>query len=457
MSAPYLLVVDDEPDIRSLVKEILEDEAYEVGVAEDGASARKALRLRRPDLILLDIWMPDVDGISLLQSWAEEEDEGLPCPVIMMSGHGTVETAVEATRLGAYDFLEKPLSLAKLLLTVERALQADKLKQENLGLKRRASAAPEPIGKSPVIQRLREQIKRIAQHDAWVLINGERSSGRETFARYLHSQSLRKDRPFVDMGVSSVAQGNWERELFGSERDGHIHYGRLEQAMGGVLYLDEVSDMDLDAQNQLLGALTTGSFMRVGGTEPVTIDIRIIAATQKNLEEEVRAGRFSEDLFYHLNIVPLQIPSLREHKEDVPELLNFYVDHFTAHEKLNYRRFSVGAQNYLRNYDWPGNVLELKNLVQRLLMLGTGGDISQEEVEAILGGSERVIASSADSPVSFDQPLRQAREQFEKVYLEYQLAKHGGNVSQTAQEVGMERTHLYRKLKSLDIEIKDRR
>lgn len=455
MSAPFILVVDDEPDIRGLVREILEDEAYEVSTAENGELARQALRQRRPDLILLDIWMPDVDGITLLKEWSEED--GLPCPVIMMSGHGTVETAVEATRLGAYDFLEKPLSLAKLLLTVERALEADKLQRENVGLRRRGAPVIEPVGRSAVMQRLREQVKRIAQHDTWVLITGEPGSGRETFARYLHAQSARRGRPFVDLGVSAIARGNAARELFGSEEGGRIHYGGLEQASGGTLFLDEVADMGLEAQAQLLGALDTGSFLRFGGTEPVRIDVRIIAATQRNLEEEVQAGRFREDLFYHLNVVPLHVPPLREHHEDVPELLAYYVDFFSTHEKLSYRHFSMAAQNYLRNYLWPGNARELKNLVQRLLILGAGEEINQDEIVTALGAAPATEGQELDRLLSFDQPLRDAREQFEKAYLEFQLKKHLGNVSKMAKEVGMERTHLYRKLRSLGVEIKERR
>lgn len=455
MSAPYILVVDDEPDIRNLVQEILEDEDYEVATAENGETARAALRVRKPELVLLDIWMPDLDGITLLKEWAD--GEGLPCPVVMMSGHGTVETAVEATRLGAYDFLEKPLSLAKLLLTVERSLEVDKLQRENIGLRRRSAPVVEPVGKSSVMQRLREQVKRIAQHDTWVLITGEAGSGRETFARYLHAQSARRDRPFVDLGVSAIAKGNAARELFGGEDQGRIHYGGLEQASGGTLLLDEVADMDLEAQAQLLGALDTGSFLRLGGAEPVKIDVRIIAATQKNLEEEVQAGRFREDLFYHLNVVPLHIPPLREHHEDVPELLTYYVDWFSTHEKLPYRHFSVAAQNFLRNHPWHGNVRELKNLVQRVLILGAGEEITQDEIESALGAAPAVPNAEIQTPVSFDQPLRQAREKFEKAYLEYQLTKHVGNVSKMAKEVGMERTHLYRKLRSLGVEIKERR
>jgi len=454
MSTAHILVVDDEPDIRTLVKEILEDEDYTVTIAADGAGARQALRERRPDLVLLDIWMPDIDGISLLKEWAE--GDGVPCPVIMMSGHGTVETAVEATRLGAYDFLEKPLSLAKLLLTVERALEVDKLQQENIGLRRHSAHVVEPTGRSAGIQRLREQVKRIAQHDTWVLIAGEPGSGRETFARYLHAQSVRKDRPFVDVGVASIGKGNSARELFGSEQGDKTHYGALEQARGGTLFLDEVADMDLEAQSLLLGALDSGSFHRVGGADPVEIDVRIIAATQRNLEDEVAEGNFREDLFYHLNVVPLHIPPLRDHKEDVPELLNHYVESFVAQEKLPYRHFDMGSQNFLRNHDWRGNIRELKNLVQRLLILGAGEEITQEEVESALGGGA-VLANMAQFPMALDQPLRQAREEFERVYFEYQLDKHSGNVSRMAEEVGMERTHLYRKLRALGIEIKDRR
>jgi len=451
----YILVVDDEPDIRDLVKDILEDEGHQVATAENGLAAKKQLRDRRPELIFLDIWMPDLDGISLLKEWSQ--GEGLPCPVIMMSGHGTVETAVEATRLGAYDFLEKPLSLAKLLLTAEHALNAEKLQQENQGLKKRADQILEPVGHSMSIQHLREQVKRLAMHDTWVLISGEPGVGRETFARYMHSQSKRSSRPFVDVSVSSIAKGNSARELFGSEDGDHVSYGRLEQASGGTLFLDEVADMDLEAQAQLLGALDTGSFIRVGGSEPVEVDVRIIAATHKNLEDQVRKSEFNEDLFFHLNVVPLLIPPLREHHEDVPELLRFYTDFFVAREKLPYRKFSIAAQNYLRNYAWPGNIRELKNLVQRLMILGGDEEIDQSEVENALGNRMEPEMNLGGSVVSFDQPIRQAREAFERAYLEYQLAKHDGNVTQMAEEAGMERTHLYRKLRSVGIEIKDRR
>ncbi|MBT7442749.1 MAG: sigma-54-dependent Fis family transcriptional regulator [Methylococcales bacterium] len=452
MSAAYVLVVDDETGIRETVQEILEDEGYEVGIAEDGASARAAMQKRRPNLVILDIWMPDIDGITLLKEWSVE---GLPCPVIMVSGHGTIETAVEATRLGAYDFLEKPLTLAKLLLTVEHALEADKLQQENIGLKLHSNTVQQPVGKGPTMQRLKEQVKRIAQHDTWVLMQGESGSGKELFAHYLHSNSSRKSGPFIDVGVASIAKENSATELFGSEQEGKIHYGRLEQANGGILFLDEVADMEAETQARLLSALETKSFLRVGGVDPVQINVRIIAATSKNLEEEVQQGRFREDLYYHLNVVPINTMALREHKEDIPELLTHYIDHFVKHEKLSFRRFTVGAQNQLRNYPWPGNVRELKNMVQRLLILGAGEEISMEEVQSAMGSAPQKSESGAmPSPVSLDLPLREAREQFEKLYLEYQLQQNQGSVGKLSKAVGMERTHLYRKLRALGIEFK---
>ena len=452
MSAPYILVVDDEPDICVLVRDILEDEGYRVEVAGSAEQAKSARREQKPDLLLLDIWLPDIDGITLLKEWSE--DGRLPCPVIMMSGHGTVETAVEATRLGAYDFLEKPLSTAKLLLTVERALEAEKLYRENVGLRQQSSPLDEPTGRSEVIQQLREQIKRIAQHQTSVLIIGEPGCGKETFARYLHKCSTRSDGPFVDVGVAAIARENSAQELFGSEENDAVHYGRLEQANGGTLFLDEVGDMDLETQARLLSALETESFLRIGGVEPVRIDVRIVAATRRDLDVDVQNGRFRDDLYYHLNVVPLNLPPLRDHLEDIPELLNYYVDKFVAQEQLPYRHFSVAAQNRLRNYPWPGNVRELKNLVQRLMILGSAEEVSLEEVEAAIGVAPLVVPIVNDTAASMDLPLREAREQFEKLYLEYQLQISGGSVGKLAKLAGMERTHLYRKLRALGIDPK---
>lgn len=453
MAANYILVVDDEPDIRNLVKEILEDEGYEVGVAEDGAEARRLRRSRRPDLILLDVWMPDVDGVTLLREWSE--GTGLPCPVIVMSGHATVETAVEATRLGAYDFIEKPLSLAKLLLTVERALQAERLSRENAGLRRRSPGVLEPVGKSAALRALRDQVKRIARHETPVLMSGEPGSGKQTFARYIHATGPRRDGPFVEVGVGSLGREQPLADLFGREHGGVIEYGLLEQANGGTLFLDELADLDLRTQVHLLAALESRTFCRVGNDEPIRLDVRVIAATSSDLPAHVATGRFREDLYYHLNVVPFAIPALREHAEDVPELLNFYVDQFVNHEQLPYRRIAVAAQNRLRQYHWPGNIRELKNLVQRLLILATGEEIGPAEVEGAIGARVRQPRRPPlPANISFELPLRAAREQFERAYLEHQLQEAGGSIGRLAAQVGMERTHLYRKLRALGIDPK---
>jgi two-component system nitrogen regulation response regulator NtrX len=450
MRLGHILVVDDEPDIRQLVQEILEDEGYDVSVAEDAARARHARRVRRPDLTLLDIWMPDTDGISLLKEWADST--GVDTPVIIMSGHGSVESAVEATRLGAYDFIEKPLSMAKLLLTVRHALEASRLRHENIGLRRHALQVAEPIGKSPTMQALRDQTRRIAAHDTAVLIHGEPGCGKQVFARYLHAHSARRSGAFVDVAVGGLVSDGAVVELFGSEEREKVHYGWLEQANGGDLFLSDVADMDLALQARLFSALQQQSFLRLGGHEPVRIDVRIVAATSQDLAGEVARGRFRDELYYHLNVVPIQIPPLREHREDVPELLDFYVNLLVNQDNVPYRRFNMAAKNFLRNYGWPGNVRELQNLVQRLLILGSTEEVSLEEVEAAVS-AEPAQGAPGEFP-GLDLPLREARELFEKAYLEHQLQVTGGNVSQTAERVGLERTHLYRKLRSLGIDPK---
>jgi DNA-binding NtrC family response regulator len=450
MSAAYILVVDDEPDIRGLVQEILEDEGYEVSIAENAEEARRARRARRPDMILLDIWMPDTDGITLLKEWVG--NSGQDTPVIMMSGHGTVETAVEATRLGAYDFLEKPLSTAKLLLTVRHGLENAQLKQENIGLRLEADAVTEPVGRGPTVQTLREQIKRIAQHDTSVLLIGESGSGKEVYARYLHEISNRRTGPFVRVPIAGLTSTNSAAELFGIEDAEQVHFGSLEQANGGTLFLEDIIDMELGVQARLLSALQHQSFLRVEGVASVSINVRIVAATSHDPAHAVQTGKLREDLYYHLNVVPLEIPPLREHREDIPELLNYYIDQLASKEGLPYRRFTVGAQNRLRNYSWPGNIRELKNLVHRLLILGSGADIDQAEIDSALGQAPEITEKG--SLPGFDLPLKEAREQFERSYLEHQIRQTGGSMSKVAARVGLERTHLYRKLRALGIDPK---
>lgn len=456
MTAQFIMVVDDEPDIRQLVSEILEDEGYRVVTAENAVKARELHRSRKPDLILLDIWMPGQDGISLLKEW--RESDALCCPVIMMSGHGTIETAVEATKLGAYDFIEKPLSLAKMLLTINNALRASQLEQENRGLRKQVASSQDPVGSSQAMQRLREQAKRIAQHDTRALLYGEPGVGKESFARYVHFRSNRKDRPFVRAALSTGQNAGSivGKLLFGAEEDGKIQYGLLDEANGGVLYLAEIYELDSDAQVRLLNALKENRFMRSGGHEWVDLDITLMASSTHDLQDDVAGGKFNEELFYLLNVVPLVLPPLREHPEDVPELLNYYVDTLTAQDGLPYRHISLSAQNFLRNHSWPGNIRELRNLVQRLLILGTDTEVSLEEVEDAIGSRIPLYTEGVGTiPESlFELPLRQAREQFEHDYLVYQLKQADGNVSKLADQVKMERTHLYRKMRSLNVDPK---
>ncbi|MDO9106757.1 MAG: sigma-54 dependent transcriptional regulator [Methylovulum sp.] len=446
-----LLVVDDEPDIRRLVSEILEDEGYHVVMAENAAAARLLKKSANPNLILLDIWMPDTDGITLLKEWIAED--ALLCPVIMMSGHGSVETAVEATRLGAYDFLEKPLSLAKLLLIVERALEAGNLQLENAGLRQQLVADIEPVGKSATVARTKDQLKRLAQHDARVLFVGEAGVGKELYARYLHNNSPHRDGPFIDVAVGSISPENSAVEFFGKECGGKTYPGLLERAHKGTLFLGEIGGMDKETQLRLLSALESSSFLRVGGSESVRVDAKVIASTRIPLDEEVKSGRFRQDLYYLLNEVTLDIQPLRNHSEDVPALLSFYVDHFVNQDKLAFRRFSMAAQNFLRNYSWRGNVRELKNLVQRLMILGVGEDIELEEVKSALGTVVSDMGVSSSVPDFFNLPLKEARDHFEKAYLEYHFERTGGSVAKLSAAVGIERTHLYRKLHSLNIKL----
>jgi len=454
MTGQYILVVDDEPDIRGLVSEILQDEGYEVETAENAEQAKKIRRQRRPDLVLLDIWMPGEDGISLLKSW--QKSGNLCCPVIMMSGHGTIETAVEATRLGAHDFIEKPLSMAKMLLCIENALRSEQLVQENKGLRDQLSAPQYPVGSSELMQNLREQSKRIAKHNNLVMIYGESGVGKEVFARYIHDNSEGRDRAFVKSTVSSFKAENISKELFGWEDGDKVKYGLFDETRGGCLYLSDIAALPAESQQRLLSALREGFYTRVDGNEHVSMGLTLIVSSQHDLRDDVEAGLFDSELYSKLSVMPLMIPGLREHPEDVPELLNYYVDRLTEKDDLPYRHFSVPAQNFLRNHNWFGNIRELRNMVQRLLIMGTDAEISQEEVKESVGTEvpifSQVITQSPDS--LFELPLRQAREQFEHDYLDHQLKQVGGNVSKLAELVQMERTHLYRKMRSLKIDPK---
>ncbi len=450
MNTGKILVVDDEPDIRNLIREILEDENFNVAVAEHATEAKHLRETFSPDLVLLDIWMPDTDGIALLKQWRDAGQ--LEMPVVMISGHGTVETAVEATRLGAYDFIEKPVSLAKLLLTVNHALENAALQKENSRLKElQAQYVDVPIGPSKIMQGLRKQITRIAGHNTPVLITGESGVGKELLARYLHKQSARADKAFVSVGLSALSSDNFLTEFFGQNAEGKDTAGFFQQAEGGTLFLKDIADMALPLQAKLQSTLENKCFNRVGDPSPQVFDTRVIASTHHQLMECVDEGRFREDFYYQLSVLPIHIPPLRERAEDIPDLLKFYVEYFVEKQGLPHRHFTAAAQNQLHRYSWPGNVRELKNLVQRLLILGTSEKI---DVEALNLAPVTSPPETQQFIPDFDRPLKQAREQFEKDYLRHRLNLSGGNISKVAEAIGMDRTNLYRKLKALGILIK---
>jgi DNA-binding NtrC family response regulator len=449
MSISHVLVVDDEADIRALIQEILSDEGYEVTVAADAGQARAARAENKFDLILLDIWMPDTDGITLLREWSEDGD--LSCPVVIMSGHGTVDTAVEATRLGAFDFVEKPLSLAKLLRTVEAALES--ANKQAVGSRSMLPPLLTPVGRSKLMQALREKVQQYAEHDQFVLVSGEPGSGRGAFARYLHSLSGRADESLISLTAASLTTDNAEEQLCGREEDGQVQAGAFERAGKGMLVIDDLSDLNEAAQKILLATLEDRAYRRVNGHQSVKLEARIVATVGTDFEARVEKGTLRRDLVAHLSVLSLRVPPLREYSEDVPELLAYYVDKLVDAESLTFRRFSVAAQNRLRNYPWPDNVRELKNLVRRLLLTGNDDDIALEEVE-----EEISSGTPADEPLVkqdlLSLPLREAREQFERAYLQQQLVLCDGKVGQLAKRVGMERTHLYRKLRSLGVDFK---
>jgi two-component system, NtrC family, nitrogen regulation response regulator NtrX len=448
MSASRILVVDDEADIRGLLKEILSEEGYEVDIAADASQARSSRAAQVPDLVLLDIWMPDTDGITLLREWSHTD--GYDCPVVMMSGHGTVETAVEATRLGAFDFVEKPLSLTKLLRTVERALDAGR--RNRLSARTHGPSLAMPIGKAKVTQLLREQVQHAATRSSPVLLLGELGSGREAYARYLHSLSARAAKPFHSVVAASLGSDP-AAALFGSERDGRVEPGALDQAAGGSLYIAGLEDLNSEAQRALLGAIEQNSYTRVGGRQKLPLNVRWISSAQDGFELRTAPEPWRRDLIANLNVIMLRVPPLRDYAEDVPDLLRFYVDRLVDDQHLPLRRFSVAAQNRLRNYPWPGNIDELKNLVQRVLVLGVGEEIGLEEIER-----ELAVKMAVNEPLVKQDllalPLREAREQFERAYLQQQLLLCNGKVGQLAKRVGMERTHLYRKLRALGVDFR---
>ena len=431
MTQAHILIVDDEPDIRELVRDILEDEGHQVSVAENGEAARTQFARSTPDLVLLDIWMPDVDGITLLREWSS--GGGLECPVVVMSGHGTLETAIEATRLGAHDFVQKPISLAKLLSIVNQALEAGK--KAGISTATPAVLANEPIGSSALMQVLRSKADQAAQSPLPALISGEKGSGRENLARYVHDQSKLQG-AFITLDRSELIPGGTREYL----------HGVFEESRNGTLFIPELQVLPKEALKAL------GQLLEADSSN---LECRLIASAGLNILDLAGDDDSLQQLYYRLNVLPLQVPPLRERPDDVPELVRFYSEMFPNQENLPYRPFSVAAQNRLRNHTWPGNIRELRNLIQRLLVLGGEGEVSVAEVEEALQQNPVTGTTPGEAhPPFFDLPLREAREQFEREYLVYKLKEAGGSVGRLAESVGMERTHLYRKLRALGVDPK---
>ncbi len=452
-----ILIIDDEKDIRSALTGILEDEGYQVLSAASGLEGIECVRQELPDLILLDIWMPGMDGLETLGKLKVQ----FPLTtVIMISGHGTIETAVRATKLGAFDFIEKPLSLEKVLISVANALQLQELKVENAELKRSASNYSEFIGEAPVISALREQIVRVAPTSVAVLITGEKGSGKEFIAYSVHCSSPRKERPFISIPCSGIPEELIESELFGHEKGAFIgaishKKGRFDQADGGTLFLDEIAELSLNTQMKILGFLQDGYFERVGGSRKILADVRIIAATTKVLEQALESGVFSKDLFYQLGTFPLRAPALRERLEDIGLLVQNYVAQFFRREGGEAKAFLPEAVDKLRQYSWPGNLKELKNVVERILIVTPGRVISADDVPNLSGdpsvGNSHHLAPEGSHNRS---AIREAREDFEREFIIQKLEENDWNISRTAELIELERSNLHRKIKSYGIDVR---
>jgi two-component system nitrogen regulation response regulator NtrX len=444
-----ILIVDDEAGIRESVGGILSDEGFEVLEASDSDSAMTALsQIGTVDLVLLDIAMPGRDGVATLKELRKRWPE---IPVVMMSGHGTVETAVRTTRLGAFDFIEKPLSVDKLLLTVRHALDDSRLRRENAQLRAHALRAREILGVSESLARLHEMIRLAAPSNGWVLITGENGAGKELVARQIHLQSRRSAGPFVALNCAAIPEELIESELFGHEKGAFTgavarKRGVFELAHHGTIFLDEVADMSLMTQAKVLRILQEKNFLRVGGTETIEVDIRVIAATNRNLEREIAAGRYREDLYYRLNVIPLNVPSLRDRREDIPILAEAFVAEFCAAAGMAPRTISPVAMERLDAHHWPGNVRELRNLIERLVIMTTGSEIQAADLPSDLGASARLEVGDRGT-------LDVARRNFEREFLIFRLQEHGWNISRTASVVGLARESLSRKLRALQIEV----
>ena len=447
-----ILIVDDERDIRELISDILEDEGFTTRLAGTSDEAMAEMNKEPPALMILDIWLKDsrMDGIDILKTVKRDNPD---VPIIIISGHGNIEIAVAAIKQGAYDFIEKPFNIDQLMVVITRAMETSRLRRENSELRRKDVTTTEMIGSSPAFRTLKSQLDKVTKSNGRVMLTGPSGAGKEIAARYIHAHSERADGPFVTVSSASIEPDRMEDVLFGRESSGRgIEPGLLEQAHGGVIYFDEVADMPLGTQSKILRVLTEQQFQRVGGGDKVRVDLRVISSTTRNLEAEVEAGTFRQELFHRLNVVPIDVPALAERREDIPDLAIHFIQSFNKAQGLPLRKLSEEAVTMLQTMGWPGNVRQLKNVIERVLILGGDrGDIQASEIpsETPPESSEegRVVLSGSLATL----PLREARELFEREYLLTQINRFGGNISRTAGFVGMERSALHRKLKSLNV------
>jgi two-component system nitrogen regulation response regulator NtrX len=450
VAGEHILVVDDERAIQTALKGVLEDEGYRVSAVGSAADALGLIQEEAPDLVFLDIWMPGTDGLEALSEIKRIRPE---TAVVMISGHGTIETAVKATKLGAYDFIEKPPTLEKTLLAVSRALEHSKLERENRHLREQLGRTQQIVGRSPLIEALRQQIATAAPSNGRVLIQGENGSGKELVARAIHDLSARREGPFVEVNCAAIPEELIESELFGHERGAFTgavgrRRGRFELADGGTLFLDEVGDMSLLTQAKVLRALEEQAFERVGGKETIRVDARVIAASNQDLRELIAQGRFREDLFYRLAVIPIEVPALRRRQEDIPLLVEHFARLFSAENGKRPKRVSVEALAYFLSYDWPGNVRELRNMVERLVIMAPGDVIGPEDLPPPLRPRE---SAPGVEDTQRDKTLKEAREAFERAFIVAELSAQEWNMTRTAERLGIERSHLYRKLKAYGI------
>jgi two-component system nitrogen regulation response regulator NtrX len=447
-----ILIVDDERDIRELISEILIDEGYTTRLAGTSEDAMREITSQPPGLLILDIWLKDsdMDGIDILKKVKSEYPE---VPVVIISGHGNVEIAVAAIKQGAYDFIEKPFNIDQLLVVIRRAMETSRLRRENITLRQKDAPVSDLIGSSAGFRALVSQLDKVAKSNSRIMLRGGSGVGKETAARYIHAQSDRAAGPFVVVGCATIEPDRMEEVLFGRESgDQNGAQGLLEQAHGGVIYFDEVADMPLVTQSKILRVLVDQKFQRVGGNDQIKVDLRVLSSTSCDLEVEIAERRFREELFHRLNVVPVEVPTLEERREDIPELVEHFVEHFNQTQGLNMRKLSDDAAALLQTLPWPGNIRQLKNVIERVLILSDGtGPISADEIPTDTQKSAGANDGGGMSANWATLPLREAREAFEREYLITQINRFGGNISKTANFVGMERSALHRKLKSLGV------